>query len=305
MAEWTEPKDMKEWMRRGLSLQQLILTAVCCALLATELKFDWVERVIGAYLVTTNAERPESGAIWEKGRKTRTAWSAVEKLAADRESSQRMARNAGSLDEIMAALAPGQGVMLSAEHFREVYQKLPQGFAAEMISPFELLRLISDGQWTRVYLERSADGVMIYLLAPDNQVLRQVRVAAASLALLARGSAAASQALEDLPNFQGRIYPANRFFSALASFPDDVRRDLIPQPERLLESPGQITRVGISDEAVSGFVEIGFEIRTGSQRRVELVQGQDWAVWRLRSVLEGKAPAERIAPAPREGPSPQ
>jgi hypothetical protein len=46
--------------------------------------------------------------------------------------------------------------------------------------------------------------------------------------------------------------------------------------------------VGISDESAAGLVEIGFETRSGSQPGVFLVQAQDWAVWRLRSLLEGR-----------------
>ena len=75
----------------------------------------------------------------------------------------------------------------------------------------------------------------------------------------------------------------------------------MPQPERLLEVSGQIARVGLSDEALAGFVDIGFEVRAGSQSRVLLLQGQDWAVWRLRSLLEGKSPAARPATPPPDG----
>jgi hypothetical protein len=230
---------------------------------------------------------------------------AVDKLAADREAYQRRARNAGTLNEIVASLAPGQGVMLSAAHFRELYQRIPPGIAAEMISPFDLLRLASERNWNRVYLEKPADGLMVYLLAPNNHVLRQFKVAAATLAVMARKSAMASQSLEELPSFQNRIYSAERFFAALASLPEEDRRGLIPQPERLLEVSEQITRVGISDEALAGFIDIGVEIRSGSQRRVWLLQGQDWAVWRLRSLLEGQAPAGRSAKTSPEMTSPQ
>jgi hypothetical protein len=288
MADWTEPQNLREWAGRAFRLRPVVVGGILLALLAAELKFDWLERAAGDYLVSTNAGRPESGAIWEKGRKTQIARTAIEKLAADREAYQRMARNAGSFSEVVDALAPGQGVMLSVEHFREIYRKLPEGFAAELLSPFDLLRLQSEGRWSRAYLERSADGLVVYLLEPNNHVLRQVKVGAASLSALARGSAAAGRTLDDLPDFRSRIYPAERFFAALASLPEEVQRGLISQPERLLDVSGQITRVGISDESVSGRVDVGFEIRTGAQRRVELVQAQDWAVWRLRSALEGR-----------------
>jgi len=286
--DWMEPRGLREWAGRALSPPPILLAVAVLALLLTELKFDWLERGLGEYLVSTNAARPESGAIWEKGRKTQAARTTVERIATDREAYQRIARNAGSLNELVGTLSPGQGVMLSAEHFRELYQKLPQGFTAELLSPFDLLQLVSEGRWSRAYLEKSADGLMVYLLEPNNHVLRQVKVGAASLAVLARGSMAANLSLEDLANFQDRIYPAERFFAVMASLPADVQRSLIPQPERLLEISGKITRVGISDESAAGLVEIGFETRSGSQQRVFLVQAQDWAVWRLRSLLEGR-----------------
>lgn len=293
MTEWIKPQDGRPWAARIFSRQGVLTALVALALVASEAKLHWVERSVGAYLVSTNADRPESGAIWEKGRKAQTARMAVDKLAADREAYQRMARNAGTLNEIIASLSPGQGVMLSAEHFRELYQRIPQGIAAEMISPFDLLRLTSEKRWTRAYLEKSSEGLMIYLLEPNNQVLRQFRVATATLALMTRRGDMANQSLEDLASFQNRIYTAERFFAALASLTEEDRRGLIAQPERLLEVSGQMTRVGISDETLAGFIDVGVEVQAGGQRRVLLFQGQDWAVWRLRSLLEGKPSGAR------------
>jgi hypothetical protein len=294
----TEPRDLREWIDRVFALPSLMIWAVLAAMIFTEVQLHWVERVIGAYLVSTNPDRPESGAIWEKGRKTRSARSAIERLADDRDSLQRMARNVGNLSEIVASLRPGQGAMLSAEHFRELYRKIPPGLAVELISPFELLSLTANGRWTRTYLEKASDGLVVYLLEPNNHVLRQFKLALASLAVLARRSEASNQTLEQIPGFLGRIYPAGRFFTALSALDEDERRSAVLQPERLLEVSGQFTRVGLSDEALAGLVDIGFEIRTGGQTRVLLLQGQDWALWRLRSFLEGKGSGPRNSKNP-------
>ena len=304
MERLTEPGDLREWGGRAVHWHVLLAGAVLLAIAGAELQFHWLERVVGAALVATNADRPESGSIWERGRKAQHARSAVERLVADREAFQRTARNAGDLSAVVASLAPGQGAMLSAEHFRELYQKIPPGSAAEMISVFDLLRLASEGRWDRTYLERSSDGLVVYLLEPNNHVARQFKVSDGTLGLLARRSAAVNQGLEELAGFQQRIYPAERFFNALALLQEEERRALVSQPERLLEASGQITRVGISDEALSGYVELGFEVQTGPQRRVLLAQGADWAVWRLREVLEGK-PAARPAARPQERTTPE
>lgn len=298
MERLTEPRDLREWGARAVHWHVLLAGAVLLAVVGAELQLHWVERVIGAALVASNADRPESGSIWEKGRKAQLARSAVERMVADRDAFQRTARNAGDLNEVVASLSPGQGAMLSAEHFRELYQKIPPGSAAELISVFDLLRLANEGRWNRTYLEKSSDGLVVYLLEPNNQVVRQFKVSAGTLGLLARRTAAVNQGLEELAGFQQRIYAADRFFAALAALQEDERRALVPQPERLLEVSGQITRVGISDEALSGYVDLGFEVRTGSQRRVLLVQGADWAVWRLREALEEK-PSGRSAARPQ------
>ena len=94
--------------------------------------------------------------------------------------------------------------------------------------------------------------------------------------------------LETLPNFKDRIYPADRFFAALESLPPEIRRNIVSQPEKFLGMPGDILRVGISDEAVAGFIELGFEVEDAEQPRVVLTQGLEWAVWQLRSQLEEK-----------------
>ena len=98
---------------------------------------------------------------------------------------------------------------------------------------------------------------------------------------------ALAESLDQLPIFENRIYPADQFFNSLESFPEEVRRSMVPHPETLLEVAGEIVRVGISDETLSGFIELGFEFFDGNEHRVVVIQGHEWAVWRLRSHLEG------------------
>ncbi len=288
MADWHAPQDIREWFRRLFGIRPVLLVLLISSIFILELRFDWIERALGAYLVTTNAARPESGAIWEKGKQTLTARKTLEQIVTDRQAIQREARGATTFNQIAANVSTGQGVMLSGDRFRNLYLNLPQEVAQEIISPYELLRIAGQGHWRRTYFEKAAGGLIVYLLDADNRVLRQLKIAPNVLAYFERQEIAAVEALEDLPFFENRIYPADRFFDALQAFPEEVRRSMLPQPEILLNTPGQITRVGISDEAVSGFIELGFEIINGSQRKVILIQGHEWAVWRLRTFLEEK-----------------
>ena len=287
MSDWAEPRDFKEWAKRVIGLRPILMLILVSSIFILELRFDWAERILGTYLATTNSERPESGAIWEKSRQTRTAQQTLEQILTDRQSLQREARSAATFTQIAANVTSDNGVMLSADHFRQLYLRLPPSIAYEVISPFDLLKVVSDGRWHRTYFEKSGAGLMIYLLDANNRVLQQLELGAVLLSQLKRGEMALAESLDELAIFESRIYPADRFFNALEAFPEDVRRSMVPQPETLLEMPGRIMRVGISDETQSGFIELGFEFHNGTERRVVLVQGHEWAVWRLRSNLEG------------------
>jgi hypothetical protein len=293
MIDWAEPKNFREWSRRVLALRPVLLALLVSSVIILEMRFDWVERALGAYLATTNSARPESGAIWEKGRRTLTAQKTLEKIVTDRQISEREARNAATFSQIAANLPTGQGVMLSADRFRQLYLELSGSDAQEIISALDLLRINGEGRWRRTYFEKRERNLVVYLLDAENRVLRRLDIPAGVLAQIDRQAPVAAEKLEDLIKFKNRIYPADRFFDAMDSFPEDIRRNMLLHPETLLKQSGRIARVGISDEAVSGFIELGFEIVNGDRRVVVLDEGHEWAVWRLRSYLEGKDASAR------------
>ncbi len=289
IMDWSEPKNFSEWAGRLIAPPPLLLLLLFFAVLMSEFRFDWIEQAIGSYLFTTNTRRPESGVIWEIGHRTTTAQQTLEHLITDRQSFQREARGATSFTQIASNLPPGQGVMLSSEHFKELYLSLPQTIAHKIISPFTLIRFFSDGYWVRTYLESADFGLKIYLLNSENRVLQELRIPSLMLWEIKKIEIALEGILEDLPSFENRIYPADRFFKAMESLSEEDLRSVISQPEKLLSMPGRIIRVGISDEAVSGFIELGFEIQEGARRKVVLLKGHEWAVWILRSYLEKRS----------------
>jgi hypothetical protein len=287
--DWSEPKSFKEWAGRIIAPRPLVLILLIFAVLISEFRFDWIEQAIGSYLFTTNTKRPESGLIWEIGHRTITARQTLEHLITDRQSFEREARGAATFTQVASNLPPGQGVMLSAEHFKKLYLTLPQTIAQKIISPFALIRFFSDGHWVRTYVEMEDFGLKVYFLNSENRVLQELRIPSHLLLQIKKIEIALEGTLENLPSFENRIYPADRFFQAMQSLPKEELRSVISQPERLLSLPGRIVRVGISDEAVSGFIELGFEIQEGTSRKVVLLKGQEWAVWILRSYLEKRS----------------
>lgn len=287
MTEWAEPRDLKEWAKSVFAARSVLLLMLVSCIFILELRFDWTERLIGTYLLTTNSKRPESGSIWEKSHQARAAQQTLEQILTDRQTLQREARNAATFTQIAASVAPGKGVMLSADHFRKLYLQLAPSFADDIVSPFDLLGIVSDGRWRRTYFEKSGDGLAVYLLDANNRVLQQLELNSALLSQLKRVEVSQTESLDQLPVFKNRIYSVEHFFNSLKAFPEEVRRSIVPHPEMLLEAAGHIVRVGISDETLSGFIELGFEFFDGTQKRVVVVQGHEWAVWRLRSHLEG------------------
>jgi hypothetical protein len=126
------------------------------------------------------------------------------------------------------------------------------------------------------------------MLDKDNRVLKRLLISPDLLYMMADSEVAFGRSLDSFPIFEGRIYPADLFFQVLKSLTPEVRDGVILRPEHLLRVPGNIVRIGISDETISGFIQIGFEIESGAQKTVILVRGHEWAVWRLHSLLESR-----------------
>ena len=285
---WTEPKNLSEWTQRLFSARTLMMSMLVLVLVISELRFDWMEQTLGSFLVSTNATRPESGAIWEIGKQTRTAHQAIEKIVTDRRSSYREAESATSFKQIAATIQPEERLLVPPDLFRKLYLELPPEVAKEIIPSFELLELINNREWERTYFEKDGDGLNIYMLDKDNRVLKRLPISPDLLYMMAYSDVAFGERLENFPIFESRIYPGKLFFHVLKNLMPEVRDGVIRRPEHLLRVPGNIVRVGISDEAMSGFIQIGFEIDSGAQQMVILLRGHEWAVWRLRSLLESE-----------------
>ena len=285
---WTEPKNFSEWTQRLFSARTLMLSMLLAVLFISELRFDWVEQTLGSFLVSTNATRPESGAIWEIGKQTQTAHQAIEKIVTDRQSSYREAESATSFKQIAATIQPEEWLLVPPDLFRQLYLELPPEVAHEIIPSFDLLELINNRDWERTYFEKDRDGLNIYMLDKENRVLKRLPISPDLLYTMTDSNVAFGEKLENYPIFEDRIYPGDLFFRVLKNLTPEVREGVIRRPEHILRVPGNIVRIGISDEAISGFIQMGFEIESGVQQMVILLRGHEWAVWRLHSLLENE-----------------
>jgi hypothetical protein len=290
MSTWYQPTTFKHWCRRQISLRVMAIALILVALGVTEFRLDWVEKALGAYLVSTNPARPESGTIWDQGRQAHLARQTLETVMNQRRNSQREARQADSLGQVVATIHDETGAMLSAEHFVELYLKLPPVLTSEIISPYTLLSYMSSGLWQRTFFERQDKQLLVYFLDANNQVLHRLLISQGLLAHIQRGEVAIDSSLEQLADLSVHIYPAEQFFNTLNTFPSDVRKGIISHPEDLLRVSGRIARVGISENNTAGTVDLGF---AAEGTKVILVQGRMEDVRQLQWALDGSSAVVR------------
>jgi hypothetical protein len=255
-------------------------------LVFTEFRFDWVEDVVGAYLVTTNGARPESGAIWDQGRQSELARQTLSQYMNERQDAQREVREADSLAQVLTGLVDDRGAMISTAHFIELYLKLPPVLAREVVSPYILLGQLNAGQWQRTFFELQDRRLAIYLLDDQNQVLHRIAVGPELVDYIRQGEIAVHTGLHQLADFAAHVYPADVFFNTLNALPEDVRKGILPTPEELLRVAGRIVQVGVSSETMGDVVQLGFEVEDLQGARVILTQGRVRDVQRLLWILE-------------------
>ena len=286
MTAWSEPQDLKTWILKGFSLRGAVLFLVTLSIVISEVRFSWMEVLVGHSLAVTNSRRPESGNVWEQGRLKQVATRTLEQMVTKKLTARREAHEAASLAQLIDSLTPSQGTMISAAHFKTLYSKLPEASARGIFSPVLMLRISAEKSWERVYLERENDQVGIYLLDHDNNVLSYTTMTETQISTTGIASPALTGSLDDQPEFAGRIYPADRFFMALGSLAPETQQAVIARPGIILGADGYPARVGISDEVIADRIRIAVEMQTPRGLQILLTTGQEWAVWKVRQMLE-------------------
>lgn len=286
---WYFPPNFKAWRKRLLAPRAVVLLLIITALAIAELRFDWMESALGNYLVTTNPQRPKSGAIWDQGREADQARQTLAQYSSQRQNSQIEVRRSTSLGQVVASIVDEKGAMISAEHFVELYLKLPPAISHEMISPYTLLDKLSEGRWQRTFFELRNQQLLVYLLDAQNQVIHRLDVGQVLLGYIERGEVSVGTSLDRMADFAAHLYPAERFFKVLNALSAEVRGRIVARPEDLLRVSGRIRRVGISDSPLADTVDLGFEVEDLDGPKVILMQGRYEDVRRLQHALEGRS----------------
>ncbi len=286
-GNWYEPTTISEWLKRIHSFANLLILSSVAILIISELRFDWCEIMIGRYLASLNSSRPEIGAVWKAGEQSSRAHTFLKNIIEERQNAARYAQESTSFAELASGILPGQWANIDKEHFKRLYLSIPSSAASELIPPAELLWLFGSGNVTRIFCEGKPYGLEIFFLNSANRSLRQLTLNRSKMEKIERNESPFRGTLEQIPEFQGRIYSSERFFKALLELPQDIIPDLITTPQKLISQQGVITRAGIWNEAVSGYIKLGFEFKDNGKNVVLFIKAREWAVWRLSSNLTG------------------
>lgn len=285
---WYEPLGFSEWFKRTVSVLNITLFMITAAVVFSEFRFDWFEKLIGSYLVSTNGHRPETGLIWETGKQTNNAHEYLNTIISKKEDIRKTANKASSFSELLSTLLPGEWVTLEKQQFKSLYLGLEKSSSLKIINPAQLVWLLNGTNLDRIFCEGIKGGVNIFFIDSENRVIKEIELKKENVIELENSDKPFSGVLTDMPEFQGRIYQARAFFDALLKLPSEIIPDLMMDPEPLLRQAGKLTRVGIFNEAVNGYIKLGFEFEAAAGNQVVFLKGREWAVWQLSLNLKGE-----------------
>ena len=287
IRQWYEPLNFSEWLRRAFSFLNIAVFIITATFIFSELRFDWVENLVGSYLAVTNESRPETGAIWETGKQTTNAHEYLNKIISKKEDARQNVHQASSFFDLVSSILPGEWVTLEKQQFKTLYLALEKPAALKIIQPAQLVWLINGSALDRIFCEGIPGGIKIYFIDSENRVIKHIDLKKEDILEIENSKKSVPGELADIEGFLGRIYPAQIFFDAVFKLPADIIPDLMVNSEALLKQDGKIINVGIWNEAENGYIKIGFELEDTDGKQIVFIKGREWAVWQLSLNLKG------------------
>jgi len=287
MSNWYGPFTPGEGIKRFFSFLNLGLAALVLLVAASELRFDWAERLVGNYLMVINPSRPETGGIWEAGHQALNANKSLNQIIDKKQNTLRHVREAESFSSLAGRLGPGEWVNLDRQQFKALFNTLSAGTRDRLIDPARLVWLLATDVMDRIFCEGQMGALIVYFIDTNNRVVSQFSLNKPDLAGTLDPSGVSS-GLDEMAGVFSRVLPADRFFNALFQLPQDMVSELMGNTGRLLMQQGTLSRVGIGDTVENGYIRLGFEFVDLGGSRVIQSQAREWAVWQLNLTLRGE-----------------
>ena len=237
---------MKQNRKRELIIIGVfVLTPVI--VVAAEFQFSWFEHMIGSYLESTNDQRDRLEKFVEQDARSFEASKMLENLLTRKETGteedpeQEDTRVSGGV----VRLQKNQRMIMTAEQFKEVHQKLVQ--IGKSIPQAKLAsRMAWSKSWERTIIVRPSwiQAGVLYFVDDQNTILTQAPLSAELYGLL---DVYAMETPEESPFGQPklRIYDPGKFFSTLTRLPSTIR-DQVIEPGQYLSLEATARRIGVT-----------------------------------------------------------
>ena len=252
----------------------IILFAVL-VLISLEFYGKIFERGIGNYLKWQNNARSQLGRIWERDRQAVLAQSKIQSIRSLLDSRQESAEALDSLKTLFENIEPSFPLVLSREKFLELYYDFPGQWSAQIISPFELISIDSQNNWTRVLLKRFGRWITVGFLDPQNIPVHEIFMATDALKEVQATRTVKQGRLEKVGFKKDRIYSAAVFLPLLQTLDPATQHAVFPDPRWFLAKDYSITRIGVREsDAKLGLTpsfEFGIEYDTDYYTGVLLI----------------------------------
>lgn len=253
----------------------IIFFLAVLVLIALELYGNIFERGVGNYLKWQNNARPQLGRIWERDRQVVLAQSKIQSIRSILDSRQESAEAIDSLKILFEKIEPSFPLVLSREKFLELYYDFPGQWSEQIISPFELISIDSQNNWTRVLLKRFGRWITIGFLDSQNIPVHEIFMATDALKEVQATRTVKQGRLEEAGFEKDRVYSAAVFLPLLQTLDPVTQHAVFPDPRWFLAKDYSITRVGVREtESKLGLtpsLEFGIEYDTDYYTGVLLI----------------------------------
>ncbi|MBN2089141.1 hypothetical protein JW964_05995 [candidate division KSB1 bacterium] len=261
-----------------LAPKTLIVLIIIMLLLLLEGLFDIGEIGLGRFIAWTNSYRPQTGPIWQREIKGETATQQLQEIEPLPE---QKVFEVSNFNEVLNQLESNPDVRILKKNFLKIYTQLPYNIAQQIISPYELLKLIPEQSWTHCSISRDADELRIYFLDSENQLIRDNYFSMSGYIETTQSDEASGMLLEEQEEFQGRVVTRDDFLAAYNSLPLSTKIFVMNDPMQLIRWGDAMNYAAVSRYIVDGAVTIGFQVKTGISNTIIRYQASEIGAARL------------------------
>lgn len=242
------------------------------AVVALELYGHIFERGIGYYLKWHNAGRQQLGRIWDKERKNMLAQSKAQSILTTLDLQAQSSESIESLRDLVETLSSSR--VVSREKFLRLYFDHPGQWSHPIITPYELVEIDSNKNWSRVLLSRTGLSITVSFIDLQNNPIHEVILNGDVLDEIRTSRVVKRGMLEDIGFKSNLIFPIKEFLPLLQTLDSATQKTLFPGPEWFLQKDYHVTRMGVLTEDAeidSPASSLGIEYETDFYTEVLLI----------------------------------